>query len=104
MSSPAQTDSLARRRGRQVNTHNAITAAFCGVVPAAILTWQAFPSLKMWLLGLAVGFVWANAFEYALHRWPLHWPGTWTGDGHMLHHVTLGKPEEPLYVNLAGRP
>jgi hypothetical protein len=56
------------------------------------------------LIGLAIGFVWAIGFEYAFHRWPLHWPGTWTGDGHLLHHASLGQINEPLYVNLAGRP
>ena len=104
MQSSAQTDVIALRRGREINTRNAFTAALCGAVPAAICAWQQFPSPKMWLAGLLVGFVWANGFEYALHRWPLHWPGTWTGDGHMLHHASLGQPNEPLYVNLAGRP
>ncbi len=104
MPSSAQIDVHALRRGREINTQNAITAALCGVVPAAILAVQRFPKPMMWLAGLVIGFLWANGFEYALHRWPLHWPGTWTGDGHMLHHASLGHPEEPLYVNLAGRP
>lgn len=104
MSSPAQADLHALRRGRAINTRNAITAALCGLIPAAIFAWQTLPSPAMWAIGLAIGFMWANGFEYALHRWPLHWPGTWTGDGHLLHHASLGRPEEPLYVNLAGRP
>ncbi len=104
MSSLGQTDRHALRRGRAINTRNAITAALCGAVPAAIFAAQKFPSAAMWVIGLAIGFVWANGFEYALHRWPLHWPGTWTGEGHMLHHASLGRPDEPLYVNLAGRP
>lgn len=104
MPSSAQIDVHALRRGRKINTQNAITAALCGVAPAAILAFQRFPRPAMWLAGLVIGFIWANGFEYALHRWPLHWPGTWTGDGHMLHHASLGRPEEPLYVNLAGRP
>ncbi len=104
MSSSGEIDLHALRRGRQINTQNAITAALCGVVPAAIFAWQRLPSSAMWAAGLAAGFLWANGFEYALHRWPLHWPGTVTGDGHMLHHVSLGRPDEPLYVNLAGRP
>ncbi len=104
MPSSAQIDVHALRRGRQINTQNAVTAALCGVVPAVILAWQRLPAAQMWLAGLVIGFIWANGFEYALHRWPLHWPGTVTGDGHMLHHASLGRPEEPLYVNLAGRP
>lgn len=104
MASSSHPDVIALRRGRQINTHNAFTAALSGIVPAAMLAWQSFPTAKMWLIGLAIGFVWANGFEYALHRWPLHWPGTWTGDGHLLHHSSLGQPNEPLYVNLAGHP
>jgi hypothetical protein len=104
MSCPAHADPAAYARGRAVNTKNAITAALCGVVPAAFLAWRQFPASWMWIAGLVIGFIWANGFEYALHRWPLHWPGTWTGDGHLLHHASLGQLHEPLYVNLAGRP
>jgi len=104
MASPSQPDIVALRRGRQINAHNAVTAALCGLIPTAIIAWRSFPTMKMWLIGLAIGLVWANGFEYALHRWLLHWPGTWTGDGHLLHHASLGEPTEPLYVNLAGRP
>lgn len=104
MSRPAHTDPAAYALGRAVNTKNAVTAALCGLLPASYLAWQQLPTAWMWVAGLVIGFVWANGFEYALHRWPLHWPGTWTGDGHMLHHASIGEPHEPLYVNLAGRP
>ncbi len=104
MSVASQSDPQTLACGRAINTRNAITAALCGVVPAVIFAWQSFPGATMWAAGLVIGFIWANGFEYALHRWPLHWPGTWTGDGHMLHHASLGRPDEPLYVNLAGRP
>ena len=104
MASSSQPDVTALRRGRQINTYNTVTAALCGGVPAVIFAWQSFPTAKMWPIGMALGFVWANGFEYALHRWFLHWPGTWTGAGHMLHHASLGQPKEPLYVNLAGHP
>ncbi len=104
MSSQVHPDPVARRRGRAINDRNAITAALCGAVPAAIFAWQELPTAAMWAAGLGIGFIWANGFEYAFHRWPLHWPGTWTGDGHLLHHASLGQPNEPLYVNLAGKP
>jgi len=104
MSVASHSDSQALARGRAINDRNAVTAALCGVVPSALLTWAHPPTAWMWGFGLVLGFVWANGFEYAFHRWPLHWPGTWTGDGHMLHHASLGRPNEPLYVNLAGKP
>lgn len=104
MPRPAHCDPAAYAIGRAVNTRNAVTAAACGLIPATLLAWRHSPAAWMWIAGLVVGFVWANGFEYALHRWPLHWPGTWTGDGHLLHHASIGRPNEPLYVNLAGRP
>jgi hypothetical protein len=97
-------DSLALRRGQTINRRNALVAAFCGCGPAALLAYLLPPTPGMWLAGLAAGFLWANFFEYALHRWLLHWPGSYPGESHMLHHRSLGQPEEPLYVNLGGRP
>jgi hypothetical protein len=94
----------ALRRGRAINIHNAIVAVLCGGVPAAVLAHRQLPPPGMWLIGLAAGFVWANFFEYALHRWLLHSPGTYPGDGHLLHHASIRMPNEPLYVNLGGRP
>jgi sterol desaturase/sphingolipid hydroxylase (fatty acid hydroxylase superfamily) len=61
------------------------------------------PSLMMWLVGLVAGLIWANFFEYALHRWILHVPGTCAFEGHLLHHASIGMPNEPLYVNLGGK-
>ncbi len=104
MSSQGQTDPVAWQRGRTTNDRNAITAVLCGAVPATLFAWHKLPTATMWVVGLVIGFLWANGFEYALHRWPLHWPGTWSGDGHLLHHASLGRPNEPLYVNLAGKP
>jgi sterol desaturase/sphingolipid hydroxylase (fatty acid hydroxylase superfamily) len=92
------------RRGRATNIRNAVVACLCGCLPAALLAHRQLPRPGMWLIGLATGFLWANFFEYALHRWLLHWPNTYPGDGHLLHHASIGKAEEPLYVNLGGRP
>ncbi|HXE89802.1 MAG TPA: sterol desaturase family protein [Terriglobales bacterium] len=100
---PPTPDPLALRRGQAINRRNAVVAALCGCGPAALLAYLAPPTPAMWLAGLAAGFLWANFFEYALHRWLLHWAGSYPGEGHMLHHRSLGKPEEPLYVNLGGR-
>src|SRR6266496_6351273 len=92
------------KRGRAINIHNAIVAALCGCVPATVLAHRQLPRPGMWLIGLGAGFLWANFFEYALHRWLLHWPGTYPGDGHLLHHASIHMSNEPLYVNLGGRP
>lgn len=100
----AYLDPVALARGQAINRRNRITALLCGGVPAALLAWQHPPGPAQWLAGLALGLLWANAFEYALHRWLLHWPGTYAAAGHALHHDSIGRPDEPLYVNLGGRP
>lgn len=103
MSSESQVDPVALRHGRAVNIRNAFVAAFCGCGPAAMLAYLHPPQPTMWLAGLVAGFVWANFFEYALHRWVLHVSGTYAGDGHLLHHASVGMPNEPMYVNLGGK-
>ena len=89
--------------------NNAITALLCGALPALLLAWYAPPSPRQWLIGLAVGLVWANAFEYFYHRYLLHHTRGTLGKGHILHHISSGKENEvehltfgesPLYVLL----
>lgn len=99
-----QPEAEALARGRAINIRNRITAIICGCAPAAVLAWQDPPTLGIWLAGLVAGLVWANGFEYAFHRWLLHLPDSYTGKGHLLHHASIGLAEEPLYVNLGGRP
>jgi len=96
-------DSAALETGRAINVRNAIVAALCGCGPAALLAYAHPPRLGMWLFGLVCGFIWANFFEYALHRWIMHVPGTYAFDGHLLHHASIGMSNEPLYVNLGGK-
>ena len=93
----------ALEQGRAINIRNAIVAALCGCGPAIVLAYLRPPDLLMWVVGLVCGFVWANFFEYALHRWILHVPGTYAFEGHLLHHASIGLPHEPLHVNLGGK-
>ncbi|HJT00883.1 MAG TPA: sterol desaturase family protein [Terriglobales bacterium] len=87
--------------------NNALTAMLCGAVPALLLALYAPPTPRQWLIGLAIGLVWANAFEYFYHRYLLHHTRGTLGKGHILHHITSGKENEvehltfgesPLYV------
>jgi fatty acid hydroxylase family protein len=89
--------------------NNALTALLCGAVPALLLALYSPPSPRQWLIGLAIGLVWANAFEYFYHRYLLHHTRGALGKGHILHHITSGKENEvehltfgesPLYVAL----
>jgi len=103
MSTQPAIDPAALETGRAINLRNAVVATLCGCGPAALLAYLHFPRLEMWLLGLVAGFVWANFFEYALHRWIMHVPGRFAFDGHLLHHASVGMPHEPLHVNLGGK-
>jgi len=96
-------DSAALEQGRAINVRNAIVATLCGCGPAALLAYLRPPSPMMWAIGLAAGFIWANFFEYALHRWIMHVPGTFGFEGHLLHHSSFDTPIEPLHVNLGGK-
>src|SRR5690348_17483326 len=62
-----------------------------------------FDQLRI-LAGLLAGLLYANAFEYVLHRFFLHWGEGFLVQRHGLHHDTAGAPEEPRYVNFATSP
>ena len=53
---------------------------------------------------MVFGFLWANAFEYAYHRWLLHRPRSPLGNGHLRHHAGIGTDEEAEHVLLASSP
>jgi sterol desaturase/sphingolipid hydroxylase (fatty acid hydroxylase superfamily) len=103
MSVGSTIDTAALERGRAINIRNAIVATLCGCGPAAVLAYLRPPQPMMWTIGLVAGFIWANFFEYALHRWIMHVPGSYAFDGHLLHHASIGMPHEPLHVNLGGK-
>ena len=98
---------IARARG--VKRVNAITALLTGVLLTALvfrlagLDHRALDSLRL-LAGFLAGLLYANAFEYVLHRFLLHWGEGFLVERHGLHHDTAGAPEEPRYVNFATSP
>lgn len=96
-------------RARSVKRRNAITALLIGsVVVVLILRFVPFEGRAFDPLHVAAGFlaglVYANAFEYVLHRFFLHWGEGFLVQRHGLHHDTAGAPEEPRYVNFATSP
>ncbi len=98
---------IARARG--VKRVNAITALLIGSILAAlVLQLGHFGERQFDPLHLAAGFLagllYANAFEYILHRFFLHWGAGFLVQRHGLHHDTAGAPEEPRYVNFATSP
>ena len=95
---------VALRHGRGKKRNNAIAAALCGVLPAVLLGLTSTCTWERWLLGLIVGLVWGNAFEYAYHRWLLHRPRSSLSAGHREHHAQTGTPEEAEHVTLGNSP
>jgi hypothetical protein len=96
-------------RARRVKRVNAVTALLTGALLAALLLKlvpfevRAFDPLHV-VAGFLAGFVYANAFEYVLHRFFLHWGEGFLVQRHGLHHDTAGASEEPRYVNFATSP
>ena len=56
------------------------------------LTWGRWP------LGLLVGLIYSNAFEYFTHRILLHRTTGYLYKGHERHHLSWGREDEGLYV------
>ena len=51
-----------------------------------------------WPLGLVLGLLYSNAFEYVAHRVLLHGTTGYLHRGHERHHVSWGRDDEGLYV------
>src|SRR5215467_10428763 len=102
MGTAAEAFGVALTGARRVRLWNAITAAFCGSLPGLILI-RPYSAQRL-LAGFLIGLVWSNGFEYAYHRWILHWPKGALGKGHLLHHATLGTAYEPEHVTFGSSP
>src|SRR5205807_8825375 len=90
--------------GREIKKWNALTAAACGGLPA-VLFFVLLPTTPLgWVLGFVFGLIWANWFEYAYHRYLLHWPGTLFAKEHLRHHMSVNTPSEAEHLNLGGSP
>jgi hypothetical protein len=96
---------IAVRHGCEKKRTNAIAAFLCGALPAVALSFH-FSSVawRASLIGLIVGLIWGNAFEYVYHRWLLHQSGSPLGAGHREHHAQIGTPEQAEHVALITSP
>jgi fatty acid hydroxylase family protein len=91
-------------RGLIVKRNNAITAFLAGIGLALMALKVGRGSLDLVALGLLAGAVYANAFEYVLHRFFLHWGKGFLDRQHALHHDSVGAPNEARYVNFSTSP
>jgi hypothetical protein len=94
----------ATNRGLRTKSKNLLAAALSGSV-LAIYSYTHFPHSIIGILsGLVAGFIYANGFEYVLHRFLLHsGHGIFAGQ-HMVHHTTWNAPEAARYVNFSSNP
>jgi len=93
-------------RGMAVKRRNAVTAILTGGTLAFLAArTDGFEALgSILLVGLPVGLLYANAYEYVLHRFLLHWGNGFLVQRHALHHNFTGTAQEPRYVNFATSP
>ena len=93
-------------RSRAVKRNNALTALAAGgaLVALAARTGGFGPYSTGALYGLLAGLLYANLFEYILHRYLLHWGHGFLVGRHALHHDSAGTPQEARYVNFATSP
>jgi hypothetical protein len=91
-------------RGLIVKRNNAFTALLAGAGLAFAALKVGRCSLNLVIVGALAGVVYANAFEYVLHRFLLHWGEGFLDRQHALHHDSVGAPNEARYVNFSTSP
>ncbi len=93
-----------RAQGLRIKRNNLVAAFLSGLMLVLISVKFVAPSRPGFLLGLLVGFVYANGFEYCLHRFLLHCGHGVFSQQHMVHHATLKSPDAARYVNFSSNP
>src|SRR5579862_8905746 len=95
MSKAPDTRAAEIARGLAVKRRNAITAVVTGGTLAFLaVRADGFGALGWGLLGgLLIGLLYANAYEYVLHRFLLHWGNGFLVQRHALHHNSTGTAE-----------
>ncbi len=91
-------------RGRRIKRDNLIAAALTGAVLVGISFRFFSAGPARFLVGLALGCLYANGFEYVLHRLVLHLDRGPFYQQHMLHHATWRSAEAARYVNFSSNP
>ena len=97
----------ATAQGFRTKRNNLIAASLSGLTLLTISI--AFvphnPNSAMGCVGGALaGFLYANGFEYCLHRFVLHAGNGIFSDQHRMHHTTLQSPDAARYVNFSRNP
>jgi len=93
-----------RALGLRIKRNNLIAASLSGLILALLAVEFVAPSWIGFIFGLLAGFIYANGFEYCLHRFLLHCGHGIFSQQHMVHHATLKSPEAARYVNFSRNP
>jgi hypothetical protein len=96
--------SETKAQGLRIKRNNLLAAASSGSVLAGISLWFFPHSVPGIFGGFVLGFLYANGFEYCLHRFILHGPRGFFREQHIVHHATLNSPEAARYVNFSSNP
>jgi hypothetical protein len=104
MSSDSIIRAETRTQGFRIKRNNLIAALVSGLTLVLISVQFVAPSWMGFLVGLLVGFVYANGFEYCLHRFLLHCGRGVFAQQHMVHHTSLKAPDAARYVNFSSNP
>jgi hypothetical protein len=96
--------SETKAQGLRIKRKNLVAAASSGAIMAGISLWFFPHSMPRIFGGFALGFFYANGFEYCLHRFILHGPRGFFREQHIVHHATLNSPEAARYVNFSSNP
>ncbi len=93
-----------KAQGLRIKRNNLVAATLSGAI-LAFVSLKYFPHSAIGIVfGLVTGFVYANGFEYCLHRFLLHSGRGIFSQQHMVHHTTLNSPEAARYVNFSSNP
>lgn len=86
--------------GRRLLRKNLLTALGTGTVLLAsgLFAWE------HWLLGLLLGILYSNAFEYLYHRFLLHRESGRFSERHQQHHDAFGQQDEALHITFGDSP
>jgi hypothetical protein len=104
MESADEVRAAAIARGLIVKRNNAFTSLVAGGGLALAALRAGRGSWNLAAVGLLAGIVYANVFEYVLHRFFLHWGEGFLDRQHALHHDSVGAPNEARYVNFSTSP
>src|SRR5450631_428299 len=104
MNSDDQIRAEWKAQGLRIKRNNLLAAFLSGSALVFISIRLSPQSLAGALAGFALGFIYANGFEYCLHRFLLHSGHGIFSQQHMVHHTTLNSPEAARYVNFSRNP